>query len=339
MQDKNKDDGKELIDMDENGNVNDKKEEKKNKTSENYKYIILVILLLLLGFICFFCFYTKSKRSAFDKTKLKNLKLKNRFFYGAEHDAAFSNGKFTEKAFKKIESIAQKDVSFFITGGAIVGDIDKTRIGGKELLRLDKDDFIEEHKKFVDHAHNNNLYIIVQLGHLGLMSGEDIIYSPSVNKAFFEDRNSVEMTKEDIQRVENDYAQAAIRAKKAGYDGINIQEGHLGLPELFLSRKYNRRTDEYGGSFENRSRFIIEIIRKVREAVGNNILLTLKLDSEGIEDTVDEKEFYILGKMAEEAGIDLIEVSGNNYRQKKGDDLLYYNATKKLLKWLKFLLP
>ena len=167
------------------------------------------------------------------------------------------------------------------------------------------------------------------------MSGEDIIYSPSVNKAFFEDRNSVEMTKEDIQRAKNDYVQAAIRAKKAGYDGINIQEGHWGLPELFLSRKYNRRTDEYGGSFENRSRFIIEIIRKVREAVGNNILLTFKLDSEGIEDTVDEKEFYILGKMAEEAGIDLIEVSGNNYRQKKGDDLLYYNATKKLAEMVK----
>ena len=70
------------------------------------------------------------------------------------------------------------------------------------------------------------------------------------------------MTKEDIQRVENDYVQAAIRAKKAGYDGINIQECHLGLPELFLSSKYNHRTDEYGGSFVNRSRFIIEIIRK-----------------------------------------------------------------------------
>ena len=158
----------------------------------------------------------KKQKKCFDKTKLKNLKLKNRFFYGAEHDAAFSNGKFTEKAFKKIESIAQKDVSFFITGGAIVGDIDKTRIGGKELLRLDKDDFIEEHKKFVDHAHNNNLYIIVQLGHLGLMSGDDIIYNPSVNKAFFEERNSIEMTKEDIQLVEKNYVQAEIRAKKPG---------------------------------------------------------------------------------------------------------------------------
>ena len=55
--------------MDENGNANEKKEEKKNKTSESYKYIILANLLLLLGFICFFCFKTKSKRSAFDETK------------------------------------------------------------------------------------------------------------------------------------------------------------------------------------------------------------------------------------------------------------------------------
>ena len=118
MQDKNKDDGKELIDMDENGNVNDKKEEKKNKTSDYYKYTILVILFFLLGFIFFFCFNSKGKRSAFDETKLNNLKLKNRFFYGAEHDNNFSNGKFNEKAFKKIEKRAQNDVSFFVTGGA-----------------------------------------------------------------------------------------------------------------------------------------------------------------------------------------------------------------------------
>ena len=58
------------------------------------------------------------------------------------------------------------------------------------------------------------------------------------------------MTKEDIERVENDYVQAAIRAKKTGYDGINIQEGHLGLPELFLSCKFNRKTDEYGGALK-----------------------------------------------------------------------------------------
>ena len=81
MQDTNKDEGKELIDMDENGNVKDKKEEKKNKSSEYYKYIISVILFLLLAFIFFFCFNTKGKRSAFDETKLKNLKLKNRFFF------------------------------------------------------------------------------------------------------------------------------------------------------------------------------------------------------------------------------------------------------------------
>lgn len=336
MKDSDKEEGKELIDLDENGKAEEKNENKKDKSSQIYKYIIFaIILILLLGFVFFFCFNKKAKRTAFDKTKLKNLNLKNRLFYGAVHDSNFKDGKFSEKAFKNIENLANTGVSFIITGGAIVGDIDKTLIKGTPLLRIDKEEYLEEFKKLSSHSHKHNLYIILQLGSLGLMSGEDIIYSPSVNKALFEDRYSVEMTKEDIIRVENDYVQAAIRAQKAGFDGVQIQTGHFGLLAVFLYPQYNRRTDEYGGNAENRARFLIEIIKKVREAVGNDFLISIKIDSEGLNDTVDKEGFFIVSKMAEEAGADIIEVSGNNYRERKDEDLLYYEATKKLAEMLK----
>lgn len=202
MKDKNKDEGKELLDVDENGNIEEKKEEKNEKSSGIFKYIIIIILLILtLCFIFFFFCSTKNKRTAFDATKLKHLNLKNRLFYGAEFDQSFVDGKFTDKAIKKIESLAERGFSFMITGGSIISEIKKGIVMGKELPRLDKDEYIEEHKKLVEAAHKNNLYIISQIANLGLLSDEEIIYSPSVNKAFFSDRYSVEMTKEDIYNI------------------------------------------------------------------------------------------------------------------------------------------
>ena len=179
MKNTDKDEGKELIDLDENGKADEAKEEKEVKQSKIYKYIILIIILILLiGLIFFFNFIKKAKRTAFDKTKLKNLNLKNRLFYGAVHDSNFKDGKFSEKAFKNIERLANLGVSFFVTGGAIVGDIDKTLINGMPLLRIDKDEYLEEFKKLSNHAHKHNLYIILQLGSLGLCLGKILYIVP-----------------------------------------------------------------------------------------------------------------------------------------------------------------
>ena len=74
------------------------------------------------------------------------------------------------------------------------------------------------------------------------------------------------MTKEDILRVENDFVKAAIRAKKAGFDGIEIHAAHLYLLSNFLSPQYNKRNDEYGGNDENRARFVVETIKKSKRS-------------------------------------------------------------------------
>ena len=87
------------------------------------------------------------------------------------------------------------------------------------------------------------------------------------------------MTKEDILRIENDFAEAALRAKKAGFDGIEIHGAHYYLISEFLSPLFNKRTDEYGGSDENRARFLLEVIAKVREKVGKDYIVGLKINS------------------------------------------------------------
>ena len=218
-----------------------------------------------------------------------------------------------------------------ITGAAAVADY--CPLYGVKGFRIDKDEVIDEYKKFTDIIHSHNSFIFVQLAHSGLHSTGDIIYSPSVNKGFTQDKNSKEMTKEDIIRIEEDFAKAAIRAKKSGFDGIQILGAQTSLISNFLSPKYNRRTDEYGGSDENRARFLIEIIKKIKNVVGNDMAISLKIESEDKNGIITESGFTKACLMAEEAGIDLIEVSGIDTPKNIGP--YYYKPAKKIAEKLK----
>jgi len=318
MADKTDNSGKELLDMDEKGNPIEK-EEKKNtkKTSSNiYKYGIAIIVLLLLGLCYYFFDNNGSSKSVFDETTLKNLKLKNRVFFGAIiHDL------------QKIEKIAQNDVALILTDGAIVGDLPPS-VDNEKIFRVDKDEYIEELKKYPETVHKYNSYILLDLVHLGLHSPFEPVYSPSGDKTLQKGIQSKEMTKEDILRVQDFFVQDAIRAKKAGFDGIEIHAGHLTLCSSFLSKKFNRRNDDYGGSEEKRARFLVEIAKKIREAIGNDMLIFAKIDGVDEEFGFTESGFLTAGKLLEEAGVDLIEVSGAN--PIKNGDIYFYNDTKKL---------
>ena len=143
------------------------------------------------------------------------------------------------------------------------------------------------------------------------MNKEGPIYAPSSLPIDGQNRNSKEMTKEDIIRIENYFAEAALRAKNAGFDGVEIHAAHHYLIREFLSPLYNKRTDEYGGNDENRARFLIEIIKKVREKVGKEYIVGMKINTEdGDANGIIEEGFFKACLMAEEAGIDFIQLSG-----------------------------
>ena len=108
----------------------------------------------------------------------------------------------------------------------------------------------------------------------------------------------------------------------------------MNLVSLFSAKKYNRRTDEYGGSDENRARFIVEIVKKIREAVGNDMIISAKIDSPDEDYGITESGFLYMGKALEEAGLDLMEVSGPN-PIRKGEGPFFYEATKKIAEILK----
>ena len=335
MEEEKKKSGQELLDVDEQGNyIENKKEEEKNKTSNIYKYCLICICLIVLLGLAYFCYNkTKNNRTIYDKTKLKNLNLKSRIFFGPIFDNSFKDGKVSEKGIKKYETMAKNNVALIVTEGMMVGDSSLFPPTGKEIFRIDKDEYIEEYKKLSDIAHKYNTYIFMQLNHPGLMSTSDVIYSPSPDKGFFKNVTSKEMTKEDILRIQDLFVQAAIRGKKAGFDGIEMHAAQLNFASLFLSTKFNRRTDEYGGSVENRARFIVETFKKIREAIGDEMILSIKIDSEDEANGFTESDFLETGKILEKAGIEIISVSGTNVF--RSDELMFFERTKKLADILK----
>ena len=313
--------GEELINLDEKGNAIGKdKEEKKNKFNFKYKIIIPIIFFILI-IVCYYIFfhYKKNIKNVFDETTIKNLKLKNRVFLGPiTHNI------------EKIEKIVKNNISLVVTDGAAVGDFSISYFQPEKPFRIDDDKYIKDIKELADVVHKYNSYILLDLFHPGLMTYEKPIYSPSADKSLInKNLKSKVMTKEDILRIEDYFVQAAKRAKKAGYDGIEIHGAHLTLVSLFSSIKYNRRTDEYGGNDENRSKFIVEIVKKIKQAVGDDMIISAKIDSVDEEYGFTENGFLTLGKALEKSGVDLIEVSGANpVRKDKGP--YFFNDTKKL---------
>ena len=282
-----------------------------------------MIFLLLLGLCSFFLKQKRSNKSVFQETTLKSLKLKNRVFCGAiSYD------------FQKIETIVKNDVALVVTGGSAVGDFAPTPLVKEKPFRIDSDEYIEDLKKLPELVHKHNSYILLDLVHMGILSFSEPIYSPSGGKGLLlKDIESKVMTKEDILRIQDLFVQAAIRAKKAGFDGVEIHSGHLTLCSSFFSKVFNRRTDEYGGSEEKRARFLVEIIEKIREAIGDEMIISAKIDSVDEEKGFTESGFLTAGKLLEKAGVDLIEVTGAN--PIRDDDIYFFNDTKKLAETLK----
>ena len=213
------------------------------------------------------------------------------------------------------------------TEGCIIGDFVLSKLQPEGPFRIDTDEYIPEIKNLADIVHKNNSYILLDLLHQGVGSSEH--YSPSGGKILNLPFESKAMTKEDILKIEDYFVQAALRAKKAGCDGLEIHGSQCSLVSLFSSSKINQRNDEYGGSDENRARFIVEIVQKVREAIGNDMVISAKIDNTDEQYGISENGFLTLGKMLEKAGVDSIKVSGPN-PHRNGNEPYFYNDTKKL---------
>jgi 2,4-dienoyl-CoA reductase-like NADH-dependent reductase (Old Yellow Enzyme family) len=163
-------------------------------------------------------------------------------------------------------------------------------------------------------VHDQRGKIVCQLAHAGFfanakLSGQTPI-APS-NVAGMAKAPRHEMTQEDIAGVIKAFADAAGRAKSAGFDGVQIHAAHGYLLSQFISPMFNFRSDEYGGSIENRARLPLEVFKAIRKAVGDGYPVLIKMNcKEFTEQGLTPPEFIQAGTMLADAGIDAIEVSG-----------------------------
>ena len=203
-----------------------------------------------------------------------------------EDAGSWENGKLKENIFKRYDGLSKNEVGTIITGTLMVD----SPPGFEDLCKIDDDAYIDEYKKLTDLVHKNGANIIAQLHTM---------------------RDNLDISVDEIHKIVDLFADAAIRAKKAGFDGIEVCANHHVTLSQFLSPMFNHRTDEYGGSDENRARFVIEIIKKIKEKMGNEYIILLKLNSEDNDPNgITFEGFMTACKMAEQAGVDMIEVTG-----------------------------
>lgn len=186
-------------------------------------------------------------------------------------------------------------------------------------LSIANDDTIEGLKKLTNIVHKNGSKMIAQLSHAGGRTSVDITqYTPISASAspMLKDKKTGFLPKEmdflDIKNVIFDFTAAAIRAKKAGFDGIEIHSAHGYLLNQFYSPLTNKRLDAYGYStIENRIRLHIEIIQAIKKAVGNDFLISLRLGGCDYMEGGSTIEDSVLAAIEfEKVGINLLNISG-----------------------------
>lgn len=252
--------------------------------------------------------------SLFDVTTINTITLHNRFVRSATWEGmAGADGSVTDKIIDMYDRQAAGGIGLIISGHTYVS---KEGQAVPHQLGMHRDSLIGGFTDLTRAVHDRGSRMIVQLSHAGCradvgQTGVEPI-GPSVLKG---EQGQVcrAMTEDDIDSVAGAFFHAAERAKKAGFDGVQIHGAHSYLLSEFLSPCHNGREDAYGGSIENRARILLEVVAAVRRAIGHDRILSVKINSDDfIEGGFVKEEMLEVAPMLGEAGVDAIELSGGS---------------------------
>ncbi|MBW6485296.1 MAG: NADH:flavin oxidoreductase [Syntrophobacterales bacterium] len=248
----------------------------------------------------------------FEKININGMLLENRTVRSATWEGlADKDGGVTPALSDRMIALARGGVGLIITGHAF---ITKNGRSGPGQLGVYQDELLPGLTRLATAVHKNSSRIVLQLAHggffaMGKLTGEAPLAPSLVPEMAQSPRR--EMTLPDIQELVGAFAAAAGRAKAAGFDGVQIHAAHGYLLSQFLSPAFNRRTDEYGGSIENRTRFIIEALRAIRLSVGPDYPVLVKMNvGDFIDGGLALDDSLTAASLLAEAGIDAIELSG-----------------------------
>lgn len=241
----------------------------------------------------------------FTSRKIKDLEIKNRLVLPPM--VCFSFG--GDDGFVAEENLVHYDN--LSKGGSGLVIVEATCVNEKGKLSNDQlgiwsDKFIDGLSKIVETCHNNDAKVIIQIHHAGLVSPKSV-HEDTITSSDYDDgrRSARAMTIEEIHSIQDDFVNAAIRAEKAGFDGIELHGAHSYLFTQFFSSKVNKRRDEYGGSLENRVRIASEIIQRIKEKVSPSFIVGIRMgcNESDLETSIE------IAKIFEGLGIDYLHVS------------------------------
>ncbi len=251
---------------------------------------------------------------AFEKFLLNGLELKNRFIKTATYEGMYEQGLPTQQLTDHHVAMAKGNVALTtVSYGAVTPD---GRTFKDQMYIHDKS--LEKLELLAKAVHNAGGKVSIQLTHCGYFSKNTETGKPLAPSRIFNEYGfmsglafSKAMDRHDIERISGAFASAAINLKNAGFDAVEIHMGHGYLLSQFLSPWTNRRKDEYGGSVENRARFPIEVLRKVRAKTGADFPVLVKLNlSDGFKGGFTLEDCKIVASMLEQNGCTAIVLSG-----------------------------
>ena len=254
----------------------------------------------------------------FSTGKIGSLVLKNRVVMpGMSTNLASPNGEVTDHQIRYYEERAKGGVGLIITEFTTI-DYEYGK-GAVNQLRIDKDGFVPGLHRLANAVHKYGAKIFVQLHHAGresnsaLTEGKQIVApSPVMCEAIGEEPR--ELTTLEVKELISKFIQGAYRCKLAGIDGVELHGAHGYLINQFLSPNTNLRTDEYGGTFEKRMRFLEEIVLGIKKQCGEDYPVTVRLSvdefDEGGTDVALSKK---ISRYLESIGVDGLHASCGNY--------------------------
>lgn len=256
----------------------------------------------------------------FKPFRLKGLTFPNRIMQSA-HAKGFhkKEGITNNRDRYYAEARAKGGVALLTTGNRLIHPTSNTFMRGFSYGY--RQDMIERDRAMTDAVHKHGSHIIAQLNHFGVngsttsMDDYRVLWSASNVKspALGEMAKAVEL--EDMEELRVGWVRSAEFAKAAGFDGVEIHLAHSYLLEQFISPLFNKRTDEYGGSLENRMRLPREVISRVREAMGPDYVIGVRMPlDEMVPGGMDIDEWVKVGRtLAEDGLIDYVTVSAGTY--------------------------
>ncbi|WP_299112458.1 NADH:flavin oxidoreductase [uncultured Winogradskyella sp.] len=233
-------------------------------------------------------------------------KLKNRFMLAPlTNRQSYENGQLSNEEFHWLTMRAKSDFGLVMTCASHVQEIGK---GFSGQLGIFSDDHKYGHKKLADAIKSYGSVAVIQLHHAGMRSPKEVIGQKAVCPSDSEKHNARALTLEEVHQLKDDFINAAIRAKQCGYDGVEVHGAHGYILTQFLSSEINKRTDNYGGSLENRSRLLFEIVDAIRKHCGENFLLGVRLSPEKFGMKLSEIKI-ISQQLIDSNQIDFLDIS------------------------------